>query len=122
MHSSDERITKNSSVNQIDLLGFSGIGDAKKSSLGITRPEAESALSQNSVAIVSATTKQQETHLLMMSCVGVLVFKHRSPYARDVGSSHFIYLCYGARVQTTQIPDMLFHGDNVNGIPKYRAP
>lgn len=50
-----------------------------------------------------------------MSCVGVLVSKHTFPYARDVGSSHFIYLCYWAHVQITQIPDMLFHGDNWMG-------
>lgn len=59
----------------------------------ITRPEAENTVLQDSVSIESATTEQQETHLMMISCVGVLVFKHRFPYARDVGSSHFIYLC-----------------------------
>lgn len=66
-------------------------GHANKSAMRITRPEAESIVSQSSVSIV---TTKQETHLMMISCVGVLVFKHRFPYARDVGSSHFIYLCY----------------------------
>lgn len=80
-------------------------------------PESENTVSQNSVSIVSITTKQQETHLMMIICVGVLVFKHKFPYARDVGSSHFVYLCYWVHIQTTQIPDMLFHGDKVNGIP-----
>lgn len=47
---------------------------------------------------------------MTINCVGVLVFKHIFPYARDEDSSHFIDPGYGVHVQTTQIPDKLFHG------------
>lgn len=49
----------------------------------MTRPEAENTVSQNSVSIVSTTT-EQETHLMMISCVGVLVFLNTNFHMQEI--------------------------------------
>lgn len=43
-------------------------GHANESAMRTTKPELENTASQNSVSVVSATTKQ-ETHLMIISCV-----------------------------------------------------